>query len=273
MRTGTSFRSFRQSPTWNPAAASDRFAPVGDKSGLQPMQAAASADELMALRAIVEGTAGEVGNEFFNSLVKHLAAAMNVGYAFVAEFVLGEPHRVRTIAYWRPGGYAPEVEWDVRGTPCQDVVEGKLCHYPTGVAINFPQDKPLATMGIESYLGVPLLAPDGRHLGHLAVFDTNPMPNEPRRLFTFRTFAARAAAELERLRMERELRESERRYRDLYEEAPIAYIYEDLESRFVRANRAACKLLGIKPEEIRETMGKSLLAPNPEVQQKVRGAL
>jgi len=230
-----------------------------------------SNDELIALRAIVEGTASAVGDEFFRSLVKHLASAMNVGYAFVAEFT--EAPRVQTLAYWKPGEFAPNVEWDVRGTPCEDVVKGKLCHYPTGVARRFPEDTPMVEMGIDSYLGVPLLAPNGQHLGHLAVFDTRPMSDEPRKLFTFRIFAARAAAELERLRMDRALRESERRYRDLYEEAPIAYIYEDLESRFVRANRAACELLGIMPDQVTSTIGKSLLAPTPEVQQKIRDAL
>jgi PAS domain S-box-containing protein len=99
------------------------------------------------------------------------------------------------------------------------------------------------------------------------------MPPEPRKLFIFRIFAARATAELLRLRAERMLAESERRFRDLYEEAPIAYIYEDLESRFVRANAAACRLLGIKPDEVAGTMGVSLLAPTADTQEKVRVAL
>lgn len=59
---------------------------------------------------------------------------------------------------------------------------------------------------------------------HLAVFDDRPMPEEPRKLLTFRIFAARPAAELVRLRLERQLRESEERLRDLSEEAPIAYV-------------------------------------------------
>ena len=61
-------------------------------------------------------------------------------------------------------------------------------------------------MGIESYLGVPLLDGDDRVLGHLAVFDDKPMPAEPRRLFIFRIFATRAAVEFERLRVEQQLR-------------------------------------------------------------------
>lgn len=43
-------------------------------------------DEIAALRAIVEGTVQSIGDAFFRSLVTHLASAMDVSYAFVAEF-------------------------------------------------------------------------------------------------------------------------------------------------------------------------------------------
>src|SRR5207249_3977048 len=148
---------------------------------------------LAALRMIVEGTARHTGQEFFQSLVRHLAEAVGVRYAFVAEFA-GEL-RARTVAFWFRDHIADNVEWDVAGTPCEDVVRGNLCHYPSGVAARFPEDKPMADWGIESYLGVPLCDAQGKHLGHLAVFDERPMPPEPRKLFTFRIFAARAAAE------------------------------------------------------------------------------
>src|SRR5208283_3368374 len=110
-------------------------------------------------------------------------------------------------------------------------------------------------------------------LGHLAVFDEHPMPSEPRRLFIFRIFAARAAAELERLRAEKMLRESEAAFRDLYEEAPIGYIKEDLESRFITANRAAMQMLGLNAEEVAGFVGKSLVPDTPEAQRRVREAL
>jgi len=58
-----------------------------------------SGDEIDALRAIVEGTAHSTGAEFFTTLVKHLAGAIGVEYAFVAEFT-GQPMHARTLAYW-----------------------------------------------------------------------------------------------------------------------------------------------------------------------------
>src|SRR5262249_9628812 len=157
-------------------------------------------DELAALRAIVEGTARHTGQQFFQSLVRHLAAAVGTRYAFVAQFASGT--MARTLAFWVRDHIADNIEWDVTGTPCEDVVRGNLCHHPAGVSQQVPADWLLVDWGIESYLGVPLRDAQGRHLGHLAVFDARPMPAEPRKLFTFRLFAARAAAELDRLQFE-----------------------------------------------------------------------
>ena len=117
---------------------------------------------------------------------------------------------------------------------------------------------------------MPLSDPDGKILGHLAVFDDRPMPEEPRKLLTFHIFAARAAAELVHLRLERQLHESEERLRDLYEEAPLAYVKEDLQSRFISANRAAQRILGLKPEEVVGTVGLSLVPKRPDAQRMAR---
>jgi PAS domain S-box-containing protein len=224
-----------------------------------------------ALQAIAEGTAQSTGAEFFRKLVQHLARALGVEYAMVAEFA-GES-RVRTLAYWKQGVIADNVDYDLPGTPCEDVVRGNLCHHPSGVAGKFPQDVPLTEMAIESYLGVPLVARDGRHLGHLCVFDRRSMPAVPQQLLIFKIFAARAAAELERLRIEHSLIESEQRYRDLFEEAPIAYVLEDVDSRFIKANQAAIRILGLKPEEVAGTLGLSLVAETPENKRRIREAL
>jgi formate hydrogenlyase transcriptional activator len=215
----------------------------GAKNAIEPDRATLSGDdEIAALRAIVEGTARNTGEVFFESLVRHLARAIDVGYAFVAEFAGGN-ERVRTLAYWGKGELRENVEFDLAGTPCQDVVRGGLCHHPLGVKDKFPDDRDLADMGIESYLGVPLLDGEGTVLGHLAVFDERPMPPEPRLLFIFRIFATRAAAELERVRVEKQLIESERRYRDLYEEAPNAYVSFDRKFQLLSVNRRAAQLL------------------------------
>jgi PAS domain S-box-containing protein len=213
------------------------------------LSATADDHEIAALRAIVEGTARSTGEAFFQSLVRHLATAIGVSYAFVAEFA-GVATRVRTLAYWGKGALLENVEFDLAGTPCEDVVRGGLCHHPHGVQRMFPRDQDLIDLGIESYLGVPLLDGEGNVLGHLAVFDQGPLPAEPRRLFVFKIFATRAAVELERLRVEQRLVESERRYRDLYEEAPNAYVSLDKNREFLTVNGRAIQLLGYPADDL-----------------------
>ena len=93
--------------------------------------------------------------------------------------------------------------------------------------------------------------------------------SKPKKLLIFHVFANRAAAELNRLRMEQMLKESEKRYRDLFDEAPIPYVFEDTQTRFVRANRAAMKLLGLRAEDVPGTVGLSLVAPTPDNQERL----
>ena len=230
----------------------------------EPEQSTTAGDELAALRAILEGTAHSTGEEFLRNLVRHLAAAIDVGHAFVAEFVDQTSRtRVRTLAYWSKGRIRENAEWDLAGTPCEDVVRGGLCHYPAGVSQTFPQDQDLVEMGIDSYLGVPLVDADGNVLGHLAVCDGRPMPAQPRRLFVFRIFAARAAAELQRLRVERRLIDSERRFRDLYEEAPIGYLSTGADGRLRSVNRRVTEWLGRPADELVGTRTLDLVADTP----------
>lgn len=85
-----------------------------------------------------------------------------------------------------------------------------------------------------------------------------------------RDIAQRKLAEQElklaNTRLEDLLLESEERFRDLFEEAPIAYIQERLDSRFIKINRTARRILGVRADEVTETYGKSLIADPVEAQ-------
>jgi formate hydrogenlyase transcriptional activator len=206
-------------------------------------------DDLRALQAVVEGTARGTGQEFFQSLVRHLAEAIDVHYAVVAEFPNAPPF-VRTLAFWERDRIGDNFEYDFTGTPCAEIVRGGLVHYPTGVSRLFPHATPLVELGIEGYMAVPFLNREGEILGHLAVFDERPMPAEPRRGFIFRIFAARAAAEQERMRAEQQLGASEARYRDLFENAPSAYLVVGTNGRILSANRRLSEMLGFPVDEL-----------------------
>jgi len=222
--------------------------------------------ELPVLRAIVEGTAQATGEDFFQLLVENLSVATGAANAFIAQFA-DEKTRVRTLAFWMEGQIIDNQEWELAGTPCEDVIKGKFCHYPSDVWKLFPKSQ-----GVESFLGVPLKDVDGNVLGHLAIFDYKAMPEQPQLLYTFKIFAARATAELRRIQAVNQLRFSEERFRDLFEAAPIAYIHEDFESRFISANRAARQILGITPEQVPSMVWFSLVPDTVDAQRRVKEA-
>ncbi len=68
------------------------------------------------------------------------------------------------------------------------------------------------------------------------------------------------------------LEESEERFRDLFEEAPIAYVHEGLDSHFIKANRAALRILGIRPDQVSNMFGNKMAPDTPEAQKRMRDA-
>jgi hypothetical protein len=130
--------------------------------------------------------------------VRHLAVALDVEYAFVAE-VLDEPAtRARILAFWTGADYGEPFEYGLVGTPCETVRGREFCFYPSGTWRLFPGDPGLREMAIESYLAVPLYDGNDRLLGHIAVMSTDPAPEDLAAVSILKIFAARAAAEIER---------------------------------------------------------------------------
>jgi len=179
-------------------------------------------------RAIVVGTASSTGHDFFPSLVKHMAAALRVRYAFVAACDDGK--HAKALAFWEGDRLGAPFEFDVEGTPCLKVVRGEVCHYRDGLVQLFPLDTPLADLRARSYLGVPMLDQSGRVIGHIAIIDDKPMERDERAIDLVKVFAARAAAELKRQRAETELHAALQQVQELQKklEAENVYLQEEI---------------------------------------------
>src|SRR6516165_3162189 len=165
-------------------------------------------DEDAALRTILEGTATQTGERFFYALVENLAKALNTHGAMVTRY-RPEKRQLQAYAFWMDGKWLRDFVFDIAGTPCEQVINNRrLVHFPDRLLDLFPGDN-VRQFGLVSYLGMPLEDVDGEILGHMAVVDRRPMPEVPRVLAIFRIFATRAAAELQRLKREVEIRERE----------------------------------------------------------------
>jgi predicted ATPase/signal transduction histidine kinase/tRNA A-37 threonylcarbamoyl transferase component Bud32 len=157
------------------------------------------------LRAITEGTASVTGSDFFHSLVRHLADALQVKYAFITECTDSTNTQVHTLAFWKGENFRKNFAYLLTGTPCQYVIGGKVSCYCEHLQSLFPDDNDLVDLEAESYLGVPLYDSSGTILGHLAVMDNKPMNAQPHHISILQIFAARAGVELVRKRAEEAL--------------------------------------------------------------------
>src|SRR5215510_7071743 len=83
-------------------------------------------DDLRALREVVEGTASGIGQEFFRSLVRHLAKAIAVPYATVCEFQ--EPPHGHVLAIWERDHVAEDFLFQFTTSPAAEVLSSDLVH-------------------------------------------------------------------------------------------------------------------------------------------------
>ncbi|MBI5721511.1 MAG: PAS domain-containing protein [Burkholderiales bacterium] len=148
------------------------------------------------LDAVADGTAGAFGERFFAAMVEHLARALEVDCAFITECTDQPATRVRTLAHWSvQRGQRESFEYDLAGTPCEEVVQaGRTCFHPERLAEKFPREA-----GWEAFVGMPIVASDGRVIGHLALMHRSRLGDEVLVERIYRIFLARAAAEIERM--------------------------------------------------------------------------
>jgi len=235
------------------------------------------------LRTVSEATSGYVGYDYFKELSKFITLTLGVKYSLITECANEEKTRVRTIAFVEHATPIENIEYDLKGTPCEIVMSGKDYFCAAELEKNFPKEK-----GLQSYVAVPIYSPrTGEMLGHIAALDDKPMTESQNQTSILRIFAARAGSEIDRIKAEQklketledaniqlqiQLKESEKRFRDLFEEAPIAYVNEGLDSKFIKANRAALKILGVNPEEVPTIYGKDLVPDTPDAQRRLKKA-
>ncbi|MBE9041592.1 PAS domain S-box protein, partial [Oscillatoriales cyanobacterium LEGE 11467] len=152
-----------------------------------------------ALHNIVAGTASVTGKEFFRALVRHLALALGVRYAFVTETDRENLDRVQLLAGWTGDRFLETSQLEIANKPCEQVrCQGKPLCYPKGLQEHFPDALDLVEMGAVSYFGIPLFDTHQQPVGNLCVLDDKPLSDPQRVQYIISVFAARAAAELQR---------------------------------------------------------------------------
>jgi len=206
------------------------------------------------LPRIAERISIKTGEDYFRSVTEFVAQELGADFALVVE-LLPDVRTIRTVAVHAHGTRADNFEYDIEGTPCQNVIGKTSCFYPERMQALFPRDALLAQLHIESYAGIPLFDSGGMPLGGLMALGCGPMKAADRdRIITLlQIFAGRVAAELERRRSEAALQRSEQRYKQLLESV-TSYLYTvqivDGRAASTMHGPGCAAVTGYSPEEL-----------------------
>ncbi|MDU8943378.1 HAMP domain-containing sensor histidine kinase [Rhodophyticola sp. MJ-SS7] len=201
---------------------------------------------------------GEIGVPFLEKLVGTLKDVMDAELVLIT---LGEGHpptRARAIFAIEAGVAVENIEYDLDGTPCQQVYQGKTIVIPTDLADRFPKEE-----GLSGYVGVPIH--DGRDhvIGHIAVFSKVPIRSPEAADAIVRIFGARV--------------EAEQRHKQLADErdkliAELVQTNETLQARnqaLHDANQTKTALLGMVTHDLRNPL--SAIVAQTELLQSLMG--
>lgn len=214
---------------------------------------------------------------FLNVLVKFLGELTETDYVIIDVFKRNNPLVAKTIAIYAKGDIIPNFEYELKCTPCENVMGKSLCVYKKNIQKLFPKDKLLEDMNVESYIGIPLWDSLGQAIGLIAIMHSKPINDSETLELILQISANTTSQEIEKLEIEKivhkrtkelniknkqfenELKErkladealhnSEEKYRLLFDMMPDGVYKSTDEGKFINANTAMFKMLGYDSKE------------------------
>lgn len=156
------------------------------------------------LRSIIEGVSNNYGKQFFETITLKMHEVIGADFTFIARLDV-DAYVSRTIALVAGGEIVDNMEYSLEYTPCANVADNSICLYPKEITSLFPDDQLLIDMGIEGYIGTPLLDSQGNVMGLTVALYKQPIQNPEFTETVFQIFSGRISAEIERMEYEQDL--------------------------------------------------------------------
>tara|TARA_R110001592_G_scaffold25598_1_gene97092 strand:- start:2305 stop:5475 length:3171 start_codon:yes stop_codon:yes gene_type:complete len=177
---------------------------------------------------------------FFTRCTQTLSSIYKTKYAFVGTFDNKEQTRIKTLSVWENGQAGHNFTYNLKGTPCEDVLNNAMELVAQQAATRYPDDEMLISMSIESYYGAPLISNSGKVIGIMAVMDDKPLSVDPALSALLGLFSNRVALEIQRRINIEELELAA----SVFKESMEAIIICDAQANIIRVNPEFTKITG-----------------------------
>ncbi|NCP83701.1 MAG: PAS domain S-box protein [Bacteroidetes bacterium] len=193
------------------------------------------------------------GKDFFEAISAQISLVLGIDYVFVGKLNYNE-HSVTVLGGYAKGAVMGDLTYDLEGTPCNNVMGKELCIYPDGVQYVFPKDILLQEMGVNAYLGSPIMSKEGDPLGIIVALNEEPFSttNQIKRIINL--FIERITAEMQRFKSEQSFQQSQLRLKSIINTMAEGLVMHISTGEIVFANQNAEKILGLTNNQL---LGKS----------------
>lgn len=130
--------------------------------------------EHQVLENAIELLEKERTDDFLHDVAAFISGQTGAAYIIIG-LLVNNGLQVKTQAFLKHGTVLPNITYYLASTPCDAVVIQRFCYFPMQVAHQFPDDKELKDLGIESYLGSILLDEANEPLGLISLMDNKPL--------------------------------------------------------------------------------------------------
>lgn len=183
---------------------------------------------------------GRHGDDYFLALARLLAKTFNISYVLIGLRHPVDDQRIDSLVFIADGEPADRFHYYLADTPCQSVIEARVCFYPDNLQQRYPQAAMLQKLQAESYAGIPLFNSAGECNGLIAMLDRKPMLNEQAVMAILQVAASRASSELQEQQADQQLQLSALVFSNTHE----GIVITDEAGCIIRVNSAFTRITG-----------------------------
>ena len=161
-----------------------------------------------AIQALMVSMIGTTGYNSLRKITETISSWLGADCVMIGE-IQQDNKTIRILSMLLDGQEITEYSYPVRGTPCEQVMEKGFRLYKDNVSQSFPESKTLSELHIRGYIGTPLRNSEGLIFGTLCMLFRKPIDNSLYAQDIVEIIAVKAAADIERLHIERTLLENQ----------------------------------------------------------------
>ncbi|QSE97758.1 sigma 54-interacting transcriptional regulator [Fulvivirga lutea] len=175
---------------------------------------------------LVEEALSKSKMDFIPNFIRTMAEYLNVSIVGISQVVDNVQDELEIVSLWNKDHFEENYTYKVNGSPAEKVLKEGTTYYRQGIAQAFPKDAFLTANKSQGYLGVPISDSSKKTIGHLFIIDSKELEREPWVESLLLIGANRMGLEIERKRVEDELKER----------LELEGLVSDISAEFINAN-------------------------------------